>query len=216
MVAGGQASEDFSGSEQSEKRTDVLKWNRAQQAAYLITLWSRLEHEIETSNEEWGVHLRKWTRLDDPAQAHDPAFAGRYSMLATDQGVRGFLQVCNDISFQSRHDVPFVAWQRSTSSEATNEFEVTEALEELSEHAPISGFIGNLTADIARFDWRSAVTPHLPRPVENFQSRYRGGSGYKQVRLQLLRHLAENGSESIADLASSVAHALNYYKEFAD
>ena len=35
-------------------------------------------------------------------------------MLATDQGVRGFLQVCNDISYQLRRDIPFSDWQRPT------------------------------------------------------------------------------------------------------
>ena len=204
----------FFGTEQSGDRTDVLKWTRAQQAAYLIALWSNLEYAIKISNEEWAEQLRQETPKGESPSGHDPAFAGRYSMLSTDQGVRGFLQVCNDISYRRRLDISFGDWQRPTSAEATDEKEVIEALEELRGRIAISDFIGRLTQDIAKFDWRSAVTPHLPRNVEIFQSRYRGGSGYKQVRLQLLRHLAEKGCTDIAPSAQSVAQALGYDKEW--
>ena len=203
----------FFGTEQSEERTAVLRWSRAQQAAYLIALWSNLEDAIATSEEEWVRQLRQATPGQETAPEHDLAFAGRYSMLATDQGVRGFLQVCNDISYQRRLDISFGDWQRPTSAEGTNVKEVTEALENLQAQNTISEFIERLTEDIAKFDWRSAVTPGLPRDVEVFQSRYRGGSGYKQVRFQLLRHLAEKGSGDIAVSASSVAQALGYDKE---
>ena len=158
----------FFGTEQSNERTDVLRWNRAQQAAYLIELWSRLEKGIGSLNEEWAEHLRQETPEQDQSPGLDAAFTGRYSMLATDQGVRGFLQVCNDISYELRHDIPFNDWQRSTSAEATNEQEVSEALQLLREHNDISNFIEGLTKDIAVFDWRSAVTPRLPTEVETF------------------------------------------------
>lgn len=203
----------FFGTEQSKERIDVLRWTRAQQAAYLIALWSSLENTIVTSGGEWAKYLREATPDEEATPGQDPAFSGRYSMLATDQGVRGFLQVCNDISYQRRHDISFGDWQRPTSAEATNVAEVTEALGHLQEQSNISSFIERLTSDIAQFDWRSAVTPGLPSNVEIFQSRYRGGSGYKQVRLQLLRHLAEAGSADIATSAQSVIQALGYDKE---
>ena len=203
----------FFGTEQSEERTDVLRWSRAQQAAYLIALWSNLEDAIVTSDEEWVEQLRQATPEQETEPEHDLAFAGRYSMLATDQGVRGFLQVCNDLSYKGRHDIPFDDWARLTSAEATNEAEVNDALKHLREQSHISDFIRRLTCDIATFDWRSAVTPGLPSDVEIFQSRYRGGSGYKQVRFQLLRHLANNGSDKIAASADVVAYALGYDKE---
>ena len=204
----------FFGTEQSAERTDVLRWTRAQQAAYLVALWSHLEGAIERSEEEWVEQLRRATTQVKPPSGQDAAFAGRYSMLATDQGVRGFLQVCNDISYQRRLDISFAEWQRPTSAEATDENEVSEALDDLRGQSTISDFIARLTRDIALFDWRSAVTPGLPSNVEIFQSRYRGGSGYKQVRLQLLRHLAENGSTDIASSAQLVAQALRYDKEW--
>lgn len=203
----------FFGTEHSEERTDVLRWTRAQQAAYLIALWAGLEKAIASCGEEWAECLRKRTPIQDDPLHNDPAFGGRYSMLATDQGVRGFLQVCNDISYHRRLVVPFSDWQRPTSAEATNEGEVTEALVELQDQEKIGDFIGSLVADISTFDWRSAVTPGLPTDVEVFQSRYRGGSGYKQVRLQLLMHLLSKGSNNIAESAHHVAETLGYLDE---
>ena len=97
----------FFGTEHSSERTDVLSWTRTQQAAYLIELWSSLERAIKESKEEWPEYLREVAlRLEEPSDP-DPAFAGRFSMLATDQGVRGFLQVCNDVSISEskRHSV---------------------------------------------------------------------------------------------------------------
>ena len=204
----------FFGTEQSNERTDVLRWTRAQQAAYLIALWSKLEKELTSSSREWSDQIREVTPKDSASADLDPAFAGRYSMLATDQGVRGFLQVCNDVSYQNRTHIPFSEWIRPLEADATDVVEVGDALEDLVQQDPINDFLETLTRDIADFDWRSAVTPGIPRDVEIFQSRYRGGSGYKQVRMQLLRHLAQNGSLGIAASASDVAHSLGYDQEW--
>ena len=203
----------FFGTEQSTERSGVLPWNRAQQAAYLIGLWQSLEHAIGNSDTEWAEHLRV---IRDPhiPDDQDRAFAGRFSILASDQGVRGFLQVCNDISYKS-HSIPFREWRRPSSASATDIAEVSSALHDLREQSSINCFIKQLTEDIAGFDWRSAVTPRLPSEVEIFQSRYRGGSGYKQVRLQLLRHLATSGSPDIAERARTVAKGLGYDQEWS-
>ena len=205
----------FFGTEQSKERTDVLAWNRSQQAAYLITLWSDLKEAIDRSREAWVEHLREQTQDPAPPEGQDPAFAGRYSILATDQGVRGFLQVCNDLSYQRRNELKFREWQRSGIAEATNHEAVSEALADLrgKRTERIRSFIQRLTGDAARFDWRSAATPGLPAGDADRQSRYRGGSGYKQVRLQLLRHLTSSSHSDIAKAAKGVSKALGYDTE---
>ena len=203
----------FFGTEHSNERTDVLRWTRAQQAAYLIALWSGLEAAIARSERKWVRHLREHTAADEYPGERDPAFAGRYSMLSTDQGVRGFLQVCNDISYHRRNDIDFDSWRLPTSAEATDTPEVSAAIQNLDARTDIKHFIEGLTEDISQFDWRSAVTPKLPQPVEIFQSRYRSGSGYKQVRLQLLLHLCGHGSDVVSESAIAVAEALGYAQE---
>ena len=201
------------GAEHGGARAGVLQWNRAQQAAYLIALWSHLRDALNTADLEWAAFLRENTKREDTIGGLDPALAGRFSMLATDQGVRGFLQVCNDISYAAWTTVPFDRWQRRTRAEATDIQEVTAALEELRLHSALSEFTRTLSSDVATFDWRSAVTPGLPHDVEIFQSRYRSGSGYKQVRMQLLIHLSKSGSDLIATHAETVARALGYIKD---
>ena len=203
----------FFGTEHSSERTDVLRWTRAQQATYLISLWSGLKAAIRDSNQDWVHHLRDQAPAEDESDDHDPAFAGRYSMLSTDQGVRGFLQVCNDISYHRRSDINFDKWRLPTSAEATSAPEISAAIHALEGHPDIKSFIRDLTQDISQFDWRSAVTPGLPQPIEIFQSRYRSGSGYKQVRLQLLLHLCSNGSDAISESAIAVTEALGYDQE---
>ena len=87
----------------SDTHIHVLPWSRAQQAAYLIFLWSELERAIKETDAPWAEYVRVQTKagqldlIGDDDQ--DAAFAGKFSLLATDQGVRGFLQVSNDLSF---------------------------------------------------------------------------------------------------------------------
>lgn len=200
----------FFGTELSEDRSDVLRWTRAQQAAYLIVLWRHLEKAIQDGDEEWAIFLRMQTRTEDVPERCDAAFAGRYSLLATDQGVRGFLQVANDVSYLIRDQIDFGAWIRETISETPSETEISECIAEIESHSNIDGFIRQLAVETATFDWRSAVTPGLSDQVETFQSRYRSGSGYKQVRLQLLRHLSQNERSEISSIARRIAKALRY------
>lgn len=203
----------FFGTQQSERPTDVLTWTRPQQAAYLIALWSELKEAIKHSKEKWVGHLRKRTQSADVPPGQDSAFAGRYSILATDQGVRGYLQVCNDLSYLLRNRIAFRNWRSAKMAEATDHKAVTAALDDLSEQDDINSFIVRLARDTARFDWRSAVTPGLHEDEANRQSLYRGGSGYKQVRLRLLRHLTGSSHEDIAFAASEVYKARGYDQE---
>ena len=182
-----------------------------------MPLWQSLEAAIADSDREWATHLRGLPAdLSFTPIGREPAFAGRFSILASDQGVRGFLQVCNDISYERRRSIPFREWRRgTTSAEATDPVEVSYALEELrTEQKHIDGFVTRLTEEISGFDWRSAVTPGLRSEAEMFQSRYRSGSGYKQVRSQLLRHLSDSESFYIAGSAKAVARALGYDREW--
>ena len=203
----------FFGVQQSNDRTDVLVWTRPQQAAYLLALWSDLAVAIKESDEAWAKDLRDRTQDADVPQGQDSAFAGRYSILATDQGVRGFLQVCNDLSYHLRKKIGVRKWRRSEMAEATDHEAVSIALADLRRQKSIHSFSMQLAGDAARFDWRSAVTPGLSEGDEDRQSRYRGGSGYKQVRLQLLRHLAGSGHPDIAEAATAVSKALGYDKD---
>ena len=78
------------GASVGSSRSELLPWGRAQQAAYLIFLWSELENAIEAIDPDWAKHIRIHAhggQMPLPGEKN-PAFAGEYSLLDTDQGVR--------------------------------------------------------------------------------------------------------------------------------
>jgi len=80
---------------------EFISWDRAQQAAFLMLVWSIMAEAVEECKEEWAEHLRKLPTQDElptmGGYVSDPAFISNYSLLATDQGARGVLQATNDM-----------------------------------------------------------------------------------------------------------------------
>ena len=200
------------GSPLKKDRQEVLKWSRAQQAAYLIFLWNEFEQAILETNEEWPEIVRQQTKLHHPGSTgdQDPGFAGIYSLLSTDQGVRGFLQVSNDFSCYFAVDIGFNDWTRNEQSDATDPIEVSSALLDLGTRKNITAFVKEMCRESARFDWSSAVTPELPVERRNKQALYRTGSGYREVRRQLLLHFSYDASADFKSAARAMVAALNY------
>ena len=199
------------GASLSDDQSNVLRWSRAQQAAYLIFLWSELERAIKGTDAPWAEYVRRQTKTAEPGvTSQDPAFAGMYSLLATDQGVRGFLQVSNDISFNLASSLELMSWVRDHQGEATEAEEVSEAVQELASMKQIADFVGSFCQSAARFDWSSSVTPGLPEEVRNRQALYRAGSGYREARRQLLLHLTDQSDDQVKETADHVVKALKF------
>lgn len=196
----------------SDDRGDVLPWSRAQQAAYLIFLWSEIEKAIQSTDATWAGHVRENTKKSDPDETggRDPAYSGLYSLLATDQGVRGVLQVANDVSFDLARSLNLNDWKRDQQSEATDSAEVSAAIIELGSKEEISTFIRNFSKEVAQFDWSSSVTKGLSEASRNRQALYRAGSGYREVRRQLLFHLSRLPDGSFSASADRIIKALKF------
>ena len=196
-------------------RGQVLPWSRAQQAAYLIFLWSELERAIDNNSPEWAEHVRKATLKSerDLTGGQDSAFSGRYSLLATDQGVRGFLQVSNDLSFDLAESLALASWVRDSHGIATEIEEVSYAVEEVRSIDSIASFVRDICDSSAQFNWSSFATPGLPDETRNRQALYRAGSGYREVRRQLLLHLAENAEGQIQESATRIITALRFDRQ---
>ena len=201
------------GASLSDKPIHVLPWNRAQQAAYLIFIWSELERAIKKTDDPWAENVREKTKagqldlIDDDDQ--DAAFAGKFSLLATDQGVRGFLQVSNDISFVLAESFELASLGRNLQQEATEIREVAAAVSEFESH-PIASVVQDLCECTALFDWRSSVTPGLSEREKGQQAQFRAGSGYREVRRQLLLHLLRHAENPIRDCADRIIKALKF------
>ena len=190
----------------------LLPWSRSQQAAYLIFLWSELEEAINEIDPPWARHIREHTdagQLTLPV-AKNPAFAGTYSLLATDQGVRGFLQVANDVSFSMADELDIASWLPPDQSSATMVEEVNAALQLLRSGVQSAKFVSGFCECVAAFDWRTLATPGLSEEIRIHQALYRTGTGYREVRRQLLLHLANQPNQLIANRATEIIGVLGF------
>jgi DGQHR domain-containing protein len=168
---------------------EVLGWSRAQQAAFLIFAWQQLRLAIKQSTEPWAHNLRLLAiKPKEPKPADDPAFYSPYSLITTDQGVRGFLHVLNDLCFVRASKLDLRSWQIERQAGANDSDAVTLALGSLRKHL-VASFISDLTKALAGFDWRTSSTPALPEDLRREKLVFRGSSGYKEIRTQLIEAL---------------------------
>lgn len=178
----------------------ALPWNRAMQLAFLIFAGNSVKGAVKKSTAVWAKDLRsrkdKLLFEDDDA---DVAFYGKYSLLATDQGIRGWLQVTNDLCYASNKELELDSWdwdtvysKKSASTlAATDEGAVNLAIESFRETG-IGSFLADLGAVISSYDWRTSSTPGLSEEQRLKQAVFRGSSGYKELRKQLLAHVSKD------------------------
>ncbi|QJW91600.1 DGQHR domain-containing protein [Spirosoma taeanense] len=80
-----------------------LNWNRTQQAAFIIFSWKIMYERVSECQHGWALALRNEKKqveiFKDKDDKSDLAFFSKYSLISTDQGVRGFLHVINDICY---------------------------------------------------------------------------------------------------------------------
>lgn len=197
----------------------TLPWTRAQQAAFLIRLWTDLRDAVVACHEEWAEELRKLdpaladttsndddSALGDTRADDDLAFEGRFSLLNSDQGVRGFLHVTNDLCVLASDQLRLRAWVDEDVEGTVSAHAIAEALKSL-EDQPVRGFVRTLGEHLATFDWRTSSTPGLPEDERAVKAGFRGSGGYKELRRHLLRHLAAT-SDPYASLATEAVSIL--------
>ena len=186
---------------------EVLGWSRAQQAAFLIFAWSRFQNAVLKSNDNWAKDLRKpykdsgkqTRRKGEPDRKIDLAFYGPHSLIATDQGVRGFLHVLNDICYTCASRLRLNNWQPDDRLGLELDSAIESSLKALEKQHFVS-FIAELCELLVTFDWRSSSAPELEEELRRAKLVFRGSGGYKEIRTQLLEHLA-SGKGEIADAA---------------
>ncbi|MGN5734768.1 DGQHR domain-containing protein [Arthrobacter psychrochitiniphilus] len=184
-----------------------LSWTRLQQGAFLHTAWKILAEKIKMSEEPWAVALRNDdSRLDADFSLGDrydePAFTGAGTLLATDQGVRGFQSIVNDLFFIRHKELRLADWRDGSEfSDVTpqNVAQMAQSLESL----PAYNFLVELCESLTSFDWRSSSAVGLSDEERRNKAAFRGSGGYKELRSQLARHLK---TEGIADVRDAAAH----------
>lgn len=182
-----------------------LSWSRLQQGAFLLTAWRLLAEKVLASQETWAETLRAHAgELEGASQIsnrfHDPAFTGSNTLLATDQGVRGFQYVLNDLCYIRQRELELSAWRDLTDFSDVSPENVAEAAKSL-ENQPVYEFLGHLCESLATFDWRSSSAPELTEQERLARAALRGSGGYRELRTQLANHLRDSIHSDIASAA---------------
>jgi hypothetical protein len=186
------------------KDEPVLGWNRAQQSAFIILLWQELKAAIERSDASWIADI---TLEDGGLSQAGAAFAGRYSLLNSDQGVRGVLHLANDLCWLRAEDLGLADIGSENVDDGTAEGPITDAIEILRD-AGTGPFVRELGEALASYDWRTSADPGLNEAGRSSKARFRGGTGYRELRSDLLKHVAGRGGP-VGSTASEVAEALS-------
>ncbi|MDJ0357679.1 DGQHR domain-containing protein [Paenarthrobacter sp. PH39-S1] len=184
---------------------DGLAWSRLQQGAFLLTAWRLLAEKTSSAKEPWAEHLREQAgQLDvdghTPNRFTDPAFAGTNSLLATDQGVRGFQSVINDLCYIRHRELQLSSWRDLTDFSDVSPENVSLAAKSL-ENEPVFEFLGQICESLTSFDWRSSSALGLTEQERLVKAVLRGSGGYRELRNQLAFHLRNSPHAAVASAA---------------
>jgi hypothetical protein len=198
-----------------------LPWTRVQQSAFVVYAWRAFGRAVVRAKHRWATQLRDLDELfaqleleeaNDDASAvirRDPAFSGPYTLIATDQGVRPFLQICNDLCYVRDDVLRLRAWTSAAGVEDVTPNSVEREMNAFSEH-PAARFLDRVGRALASYDWRSAKTPHLAPAERTLKLGMRGSGGYTELRRRLLEHIVDSGESMVSNAASDVRTLLNY------
>jgi DGQHR domain-containing protein len=169
---------------------EVLSWDGAQQAAFLILAAQKLKTSIEGEKKGWAKNLRESAKDSQD----DPAFYGDHSLLSTDQGIRGFLSIVNDLCYIRAQELDLASWLSEGNARPTDEEAVNDAIASLKKHEAAS-FLTEIASSLSKYDWRTSSAPDLEDEVRKRKAALRGSGGYRELRLELLDFLSEEKSE---------------------
>jgi len=123
-------------------------------------------------------------------------------LLATDQGVRGYLHVINDLCYTKAPNLDLRSCIVEGNASANDEGAVTSAIETIGKHQ-VATFVQSIAENLASYDWRTSAAPELSEDSRREKLALRGSGGYKELRLQLLEHLEACGG-AIGDVAKQI------------
>lgn len=200
---------------------NLLLWNRTQQAAFLILVWQIIAEKIKDFNESWALNIRQLTANPQPSlfkednQKNDPAFVSKLSLISTDQGVRGFLSVINDMVYVYSSELKLneISSPDEIREDKIDHEDIKKCLEIFKREELLMTYLVDISDCLAKFDWRTASTPNLDRQTRQQQMVYKGSSGYKEIRDALLRQLKSSTNVIVNKNANRIILSLGYGNE---
>ncbi|MCV0377516.1 DGQHR domain-containing protein [Microbacterium sp.] len=183
----------------------VLPWSRIQQGAFLVFLWHSIREAIGERRPSWLASVSRVGAKTTDRAAGDAGIHAEHSLLGTDQGIRAVLQVANDLCWVAAAELELFDWA-SDGEDASRD--VSVHFNSLG-NQPVAGFLTEFASRLVEYDWRTAATPDLSDDERVAKLAFRGSGGYRELRRQVLRHLASGGG-SVAASAARVMRILKY------
>ncbi len=183
-------------------QNDGLTWSRLQQGAFLVTAWRLMAEAVNRTDDGWAEALRA-ERAELESGDGDVAFSGGLSLLATDQGVRGFQSTVNDLCYIRQKQLGLADWRDSGDFSDVTAENVREVATTLPES--VTNFLDAIATGLSSYDWRTSSFPGLPEQERLAKAALRGSGGYKELRDQLVSHLREVEDVEVAAAANELA-----------
>lgn len=184
--------------------SEPLPWNRTQQAAFLIEAWRAMKGAAMATTADWAVYLRQEaSETSEPGLSDEAPFSDRNTYLNTEQGVRAYLTVINDLTFELAESLELRGWESVTPGGGVEPDAVDAELQNLAAH-PLSAYLTDLATALADWDWRGADAPGLNSDERALKRAFRGSGGYVEFRRQLLRHLGRNAQGDVKKTANEL------------
>ena len=160
--------------------------------------WQQFQEAVVAGEPPWVAELRSEPEI---------AMFAEFSLINTDQGVRAFLQIANDFIYLQARELRLFSWHgRPAISE---EIEPPKSPRRWNpQQQEFARALGELASELSQFDWRTCGAPGLPDELLAQRLALRGGSGYAELRRQLVRHLLASDSKSIRKTAERLADAV--------
>lgn len=187
--------------------SEILPWNRAQQASFLILVGKSLLDAIKASSAEWIKMLRDEHKKDLIDVDFEPAMFGKKTFLNTDQGIRALWLAVNDIFICKLNEWKLFEWLPVDEYGSSGEAEVSQEIENL-QRQHISKKITAIGETLATFDWRTSTAKGLPDDQVLIRKGFKGSGGYVDLKRLILEHIATTCSDE--DVADAALTALKY------
>jgi hypothetical protein len=201
------------GAKLADDYNSPLNWNRTQQASFIIYLWEEMYLAVAEAKESWALSLRGEI---PPANDRyvDPAFFSKFSLLSSDQGVRGFLHIMNDMVFKhsTELDIRSIKWgidNEQIKEERIDPLDVESIIKDF-KASNLAKYVSKICRELVKFDWRISSEPGLSAEQRRRQMLFKGSSGYKELRTQLLVQLENAEDKTIGEVAGNIITTLGY------
>ena len=182
-----------------------FNWSLNEQAAFLIFAGDAVRRAIASIDAEWATALRHPDHDSDT----DLAFVGHHNLLNQDQGIRTLMQVINDLFYVNADELQLHSWHGPQDSSSDGHEIISEAIRLFSQERKVNTFMKLLAEAISSYDWRASGYPGLSALERTHKASFRGSGGYRELRRDLLAHLARGPSE-IAESAETVFRQLGF------